>query len=359
MSFKHYLYDIATDKRNGFYVSLVKFILFILSVFYGLTVRVLIFSSNLGSRRFNCKVISVGNITLGGTGKTILVEFLAKYLRQKGHRIAILSRGYKRGSSGIDYPPVSYETMGDEPYMLKVKLKDVPVIVDKNRIRAISFAIRNYAVDTVILDDGFQQWRIKKDLEIVTIDATQPFGNRRVIPRGILREPLSSLRRADVFFLNKVNLTVSLEGIRQTLEKINPLAIIVEADYQPKGFWQLGNPDRLYGIDTLKGKTITLFSGIAHPESFEALIRNLDIDIGLSFRFPDHHSYSKQDLENIIQLSKQRNIDIIVTTEKDMTRVSCLSLPSGQFFLFALQVELKISRNEEGLYNRLHRIYNL
>lgn len=346
-----YLYNLATDRYKGTPAGIVKSFLYLLSLIYGLTVRILIFIYRLKPYRLNCKVISVGNITLGGTGKTSLVEFIAGYLKQQGHRVAILTRGYKRKIT-------DYEMIGDEPYMLKAHLKDVPVIVDAGRIRAAKKAMRDYAADTVILDDGFQQWRIMKDLEIVTIDASCPFGNKKLIPRGILREPLSSLKRPDVFVLTKTNLGAGLLGeIKDFLAKINPQAPVIEAIHSPLGFYKMATNETLVQ-GALQGKTVALFSGIGSPDSFENLIKSLGIQIGLSFRFPDHHNYTARDLDNIIQSSKDKNIDTIITTEKDAARLSQLPAVSFQLPVLVLRIEIKITKDEERFYPRLLGIYS-
>jgi tetraacyldisaccharide 4'-kinase len=298
-----YLYRLATDQERGLIASLIKGLLFLLSLIYALLVRFLAFLYHLWPYQLSCKVISVGNITLGGTGKTSLVEYIARYLKEKGHKVAILSRGYKRKFTSYELRVTSYENMGDEPYMLQMKLKDMPILVDANRIRSAKRAIRDYGVDTIILDDGFQQWKIKKDLEIVTVDATDPFGNWHLIPRGILREPLSSLKRADVFVLTKTNLNPEFTEIKDFLSAFNSQSLIVEAVHQPVGFYKIDNPDDLFPTDDLKGKTITLISGIAQPDSFKNLITGLRINVGLSFRFPDHYAYAQKDLDKIIQAS--------------------------------------------------------
>lgn len=354
---RNYLYNLATNKERGFIASTFKVFLFTISFIYGLVVRILIFLYRLKPYRLNCKVISVGNITLGGTGKTSLVEFIATYLKQQGNNVAILSRGYKKKIKSYELKVTSYEMMGDEPYMLKMTLKDIPVLVDSYRIRTANLAIRDYNVDTVILDDGFQQWKIKKDLEIVTIDATDPFGNQHMIPRGILREPLSSLRRADVFVLTKTNLNPDTQDIKDFLSSINSLALIVESIHKPLGFYKIGKSNELLKTDILEGKTVTLVSGIGDPDSFENLIISLGIDIGLSFRYPDHHHYLQKDLENIVRESQNKNISTIVTTEKDAVRLSSMSYDHCPLLILALRIELKITRDEQGFYNRLLRLY--
>jgi len=317
---REYLYSLATDKNRGFLEEIFKIILLILSLIYGLAVKALSFIYRIRPYRLNCRVISVGNVTLGGTGKTSLVEFICRHLREQGKRIAILSRGYGRYQKHI--APVKFtskqeeykvdsKTMGDEPYMLSRNLGNIPVIVDKDRVRAAKRAIRDYQVDTVILDDGFQQWRINKDLEIVTIDATNPLGNSHLIPRGILREPISSLKRADVFILTKVNLNPDNQNIIKILNNINSSALIVEAAYKPAGFYKLNESrDTLIDPGEFQGRQAGLVCGIADPDSFESLISNLGIKISTSFRFPDHYLYTEQDLEGIISELQEKGQDM-------------------------------------------------
>ncbi len=345
-----FLYNLATDKYKGVPYALIKFPLFLLSLFYGLIVKALIFFSIFKSRRLNCKVISVGNLTLGGTGKTTLVEFIARYLRQEGKKIAILTRGFKRKST---------KAMGDEPYMLTSNLKDVPVIVDADRFRAGNRALREHAIDSVILDDGFQQWKLKKDLEIVTIDATNPFGNGYCLPRGVLREPLSSLKRADIFVLTKTNFNADIDNTKGLLTKFNPEALIIESAHIPMGFYSIEKPEELLNVELFRGKAVTLFSGIAGPDSFENLIKNLGIKIGLVFRFPDHYNYSRKDLDKIFNSAKEKKIDTIITTEKDAARLSALGLNTDYGLqILILRIALVITKDEEKFYHRLLKLYH-
>ncbi len=360
-----YLYNLATDKVRGLIPAAIKLFLFILSIIYGLAVRILIFFELISPRRLNCKVISIGNITLGGTGKTSLVEYIARYLKNQGHKVAILTRGYKRRITqyAIRLPAgrqgnTQYETMGDEPYMLAKNLGDTPVLVGEDRIRAAHQAIDNEQADTVVLDDGFQQWRIKKDLEIVTIDATNPFGNCHLIPRGILRQPLSSLGRADVFVLTKTNLVPNIKDTRDFLAHINPKALIFESIHQPLGFYKIDEPNELLSLEIFKGKSAALFSGIGDPDSFEKIIKNLGIKIGLSLRFRDHYNYNQEDLDEIIKISKDKNIDLIITTQKDAVRISNLQLITYNLQLLVLRIGIKIIKDEDKLHNRLLKLYS-
>lgn len=338
-----YLYNLITDRQGGFFAAIFKFFLLLLSFVYSLAVRALAIFYCLRPYRPGCKVISIGNITWGGTGKTPLVELVSRYLKEKRHSLAILSRGYRRS---------------DEPRMLSGNLGDIPVIIDADRARAIKRAAGDYGVDTVVLDDGFQQWRIKKDLEIVTIDATNPFGNRHLIPRGILREPLSALRRADIFMLTRADMSSRVQEIKEILSRLNPKAQIFESVHKPAGFYDLNKEGPVVGQEAFSGKSVTLFSGIGNPDSFEDLIRSLKVNIGLSFRFRDHHIYSREDLDKIIRESENKGIDTIITTEKDAVRLLNLRLKTYDLRLLALRVTLKVIKNEEEFFNRLLRLYS-
>jgi tetraacyldisaccharide 4'-kinase len=221
-------------------------------------------------------------------------------------------------------------------------------------------------VDTVILDDGFQQWKIKKDLEVLAIDAANPFGNKHLIPRGILREPLSSLKRSDVFILTKTDLNPDTQDIEDFLIQIKPSVAVIESIHRPLGFYNIDKPNELLNTDILKDKAVALISGIADPVSFENLIMNLGVKIGLSLRFADHHYYTQRDLENITKESQGKNIDTVITTEKDAVRIkqlqaSCLSGRQASFKLqiMVLRIELKITKNEERFLNRLLKLYSV
>jgi tetraacyldisaccharide 4'-kinase len=346
---REYIYNLTTDKYKGLIPDIIKLCLFILSLIYGLAIRILILFNRLITRKLNAKVVSVGNITLGGTGKTSLVEFIAECLKLRNHKVAILSRGYK--GRGVKAP-------ADEPFMLQMNLKDVPVIVNADRIKGGSRAINDFSADTLILDDGFQQWKIKKDLEIVTIDATNPFGNKHMIPRGILREPLSSLKRADMFVLTKTNLQSDTKDLKNILSRINPSAEIFESMHKPIGFYSINKRQELLNLDRLKDKTATLFCGIADPDSFERLITESGIKIGLSFKFPDHYNYTQRDLGDISQRSKDKGIDMIITTEKDAARLHSLqpSAFSLQLLVFRISIAIK---DEQRFHNRLLKLYSL
>lgn len=354
----NYLYSLATDRRKGFFPSLVKIFLYILSILYGLIVSALMFVSRFKRYRADCKVVSVGNITLGGTGKTPLVEYIAEFLKGQGHKVAVVSRGYKRkAATSPPHQVTDYEIMGDEPYMLQKRLKNVAVIVNEDRKSGIKEAVRDHGADTVILDDAFQQWSIEKDLEVVMIDATCPFGNRQLLPRGILRQPLSTLSRADVFVLSKTNLVSGVQGIKDYLARIDPEAEIIESIHYPVMFYEPGKQETLLNKDVLKGKNAAIFCAIADPGSFENLIKGMGINIIGSFIFPDHHSYTEEDLDKIFKGCKDKNIDTIITTEKDAVKLYGLLVTSYELRILVLRIELKIIRDEQRFHNRLLKLY--
>jgi tetraacyldisaccharide 4'-kinase len=302
----------------------------------------LIYLRGVRAQTLPAKVISVGNITVGGTGKTTLVEYIARRLKSQGHTPAILSRGYKRGNS-----------LGDEPRMLMRHLKDVPVVVDADRIAGARRAIKEHGADCLILDDGFQQWHIKKDLEIVAIDASNPFGNRQLLPRGILREPLSSLRRAQVLVLTKCNLSPELSSLKNALLRRNPLALIVESEHAVTGIALLGEMATALP-DSLSGKRVCLVSGIGDPDSFERVCALQKMQVVAHFRFPDHHAYSKDDFSGIARGMQEAGSQVLVTTEKDAERASFrLQASSFKLKIYVLHITLTITANEAGFIQRL------
>ncbi len=364
-----YLYSLSTDKSKGFVPGLIKPILFVLSLVYGLVVRFLLIFYRLRPCRLACKVISVGNITLGGTGKTVLVEYIAQSLGRQGRRVAVLSRGYRaRSQVTLCRGQASHKSQvlknneADEPRMLQERLGDVPVIVDSDRVRGARRALSEFGADTVILDDGFQQWKIKKDLEIAAVDARNPFGNRRLLPRGILREPVFSLRRADIIVLTKLNLALlgQVEELKNYLQRLNPAALIINSRYEPAGFYPFGDGQELLSPQSFQGAKVAVFSGIADPDSFEQLIRSLGMSIALSFRFNDHHEYSPTEVEGIVRQAREKASVAIITTEKDAARLRSLWPLTQDPRLYILRITLAFDENDEQrFYTRLLRIYGI
>jgi len=352
LSPREYLYNLVIGKITGPIAAFLRGMLFVLSLIYGLTVSILAGFYKIRPVRFGAKVISVGNITLGGTGKTTFVEYLAGKLNSQGRKIAVLSRGYKR-----DPAKQGIQGIGDEPAMLQKKLPFLRVIVDKNRVRAAFKAIRDYAADTLILDDGLQQWRIFKDLEIVAIDTANPFGNYRMLPAGFLREPLSALRRADIFVLTQVGFGRDTGQLISKLKRVNSRALIVESIHQPEAFSSVFSPDDSLSLDSFQGKRAAVFSGIGNPQGFEDCIRPLGIKITKSFRFADHYDYTQADIDSIIETARQMNLDAIITTQKDAVKIR--ELQNNGAVILALNIKLSITKNETEFDRRLLKLYSL
>ena len=349
---REYLYNLVTGKIKGPQGACLRGCLFVLSMVYGLGVVILASFHKIRQIHLGAKVISVGNITLGGTGKTTLVEYISAKLSLAGNKVAVLSRGYKRdsgrpGAAGL----------GDEPAMLAKKFPSVRVVVDQNRIKAAQKAIRDYACDTLILDDGLQQWKIFKDLEIVTLDAGNPFGNYRMLPAGFLREPVAALKRADIFVLTQVCGGQDLNALTAKLNRINPRALIVESRHEPVGVNRLDQTEELLDPVFLKGKLVAIFSGIGNPEGFQNCVGGLGMNIAKYFRFADHHDYTQKDILEIIKFAQQNNLDAIITTRKDAVKVRELGIKNSM--ILVLEIKLKITKNEAEFDRRLFKLYSL
>ncbi|HNX53369.1 MAG TPA: tetraacyldisaccharide 4'-kinase [Pontiellaceae bacterium] len=317
-----------------------------------------------------CQVISVGNITVGGTGKTPIVETFARSLQQKGRKVAILSRGYKSRKTPLwekilkkeeRLPRVvsdgqrlllNSDLAGDEPYMLASNLPDAVVLVDKDRVKSGKYAIKKFGCDTLVLDDGFQYLKLQHRLDIVLVDYTNPFGYRRVLPRGLLREPMRNLKRAGFIFITKCPPEGAPE-LKARLRELNPRAEISECRHSPKYLENLYTREQT-GLDFLQGKKIAAVSGIAVPESFENGLRKLGAEIVHSARYADHHRYTQQEIIETINQAAEAGAEVIVTTEKDAVRFPLLDrcdLP-----VIFLRVEIEMLSGSEAFNDWIDRI---
>jgi tetraacyldisaccharide 4'-kinase len=301
-------------------------------------------------------IISVGNITVGGTGKTPLVMALSRGLMERGIPTAILSRGYrgKKGSGPLvsDGQKIllSPEEAGDEPFLMAQALKGIPIFVGKDRFKNGQMALERFPIRGFLLDDGFQHLPLYRDLNIVLIDSHIGFGDGHLLPRGILREPLSSLKRADVFLLTKAEDPEACQPLKSTLRKIHPSSLIFHSHYEPLG---MVYPDgRIDPLHLLKGKRVLALSGIANPTYFSSLLRRCQAEVVEEMIFPDHHLYTAKDLTSILE--KVKDADSIVTTEKDMVKLNSLSF--DPLPLLALRIEMKI-REEEEFYKRVVAVF--
>jgi tetraacyldisaccharide 4'-kinase len=346
-------------KSRGAFWRLAGVLLLPLSWLYRVVckVRLLLYRRGwLKQEKLSARVVSVGNVTVGGTGKTPLVVYLAQRLHERNYRVAILTRGYKRRSSGLveitqdSKEKIAWEDVGDEPYLLSMRLPGVPIMVCKDRAASGRRAIRNYGSDILLLDDGFQHLKLKRDLDIVVIDSANPFGNRQLLPTGILREPLSSLKRADVFVLTKTDQTSGQDELIEMLDAQNPAAPLVRSVYRISGvedFFDRSPVDP----EGLKGRKAFIFSGIGNPLSFEKTVEQLNVSILQHRIFPDHFAYREKDLVNLMMQAQDQGADFIITTEKDSVRIPLVKQPG--ISLYVLEIDLKMESGEELLLKKV------
>ncbi len=303
----------------------------------------------LKKERLSKPVISVGNVTWGGVGKTPLVCWIAEYLKGRDLKPAILTRGYMAESGCIS----------DESQMLKQVLGDVPVGVGSNRIKSAGRILKEYPADAFILDDGFQHWRLLRDLDVVVIDSTNPFGNGHLIPRGILREPLKALLRAGCFVLTKTDLGQgNIETIKTRLYKINPQVPVVETIHQAVNLVSVSHPGETRDLQFLKGRKIGAFAAIGDPGSFEKTLDSLGAAVTFFSPFRDHHQYSENDLRAVMQLARKNSVATLVTTQKDEAQLLPFleSWPQG-FSIFSLRIRIAITKNRDEFTHRISALF--
>jgi tetraacyldisaccharide 4'-kinase len=361
--------DVFFDRRRGKRAFALGIFLYVLSLIFGVIagLRFFLYKKRiLKDQPLGCLVVVVGNLTVGGTGKTPVVEKFARSLHQRGRRVAILSRGYKSKDTIKETllqrvwrtfvtggePPLpkivsdgesvllDSEIAGDEPFMLARNLPGVVVLVDKDRVKSGTYAIKHFGCDTLVLDDGFQYLPLKGRLNLLLVDKSNPFGNRHLMPRGILREPVRHMKRASYVFLTKSDGSPDPE-LEALIQKHNPGVDVIECAHKPQYLQEVNGEGRL-SLDELLEKRIGAFSGIAVPESFEGFLRDFGANLLYTKRFLDHHRFDADELKEIFDEATSAKLDFIVTTEKDAVRIpedTELPLP-----LYYLRLEIKILR---------------
>src|SRR6195256_3354709 len=371
--------DVILGRRRGFRASILRGILYALSFIYERIVqfRLYLYRKRVfRERTLGCLVISIGNLTVGGTGKTPVVEKFARALQTGGRRVAILSRGYKSIpkptkrnwfdrllTKDVDPPRVVSDgkllfldsmTAGDEPYMLAHNLKDVIVLVDKNRVKSGKFAIDKWKVDTLLLDDGLQYLHLKHRLDIVLVDRQAPFGNEFLLPRGTLREAPRNLRRASYVFITK-STGESNEELIKRIRLYNRTAEIIECAHRPLYLENIVTGEQL-PLEKLRDTYIGSICGIAAPESFEGGLRKLGANVDLAKRYIDHHRYTEAELQSFINRCIRRDLEVIVTTEKDAVRMPRLPEAEVKVPIYFMRVEIDILSGHESWEHCVARI---
>lgn len=373
-----FIEGVISEERRDWKAKLARTVLFGVSKIFQVIIKLRRWLYNvriLRDKTLGVQVIAIGNLTVGGTGKTPVVEKFARELRDAGRNVAILSRGYRSKPAPLhrqflnkilfredQTPPrvvsdgksllLDSEMAGDEPYMLASNLKDCVVLVDKDRVKSGRYAIEKFGCDTLLLDDGFQYWHLRgRRHDVVLIDRQQPFGNEHLLPRGTLREPPSHLARAQTIFITKSDGKTA--ELRERIKKLNATAAIIECVHQPMYFEDVFTGERK-GLELLAGKKVASLSGIAQPESFEQSLVKLGGEVVYAKRFADHHRFTQQEILNAINRSKKRQAEMIVTTQKDAVRFPKIDRRDVPFYF--MRVEIKIVDGADGFQDCVRKI---
>ena len=325
-------------------VSPLASLLYVISALYGTAqkLRASGYRQNIfRSQKLPCKVISVGNIAVGGTGKTPMTIYVADKLQQIGVRVAVISRGYKGGAerdggvvSDGSHLLMDSEQAGDEPFLIASRLENIPVLVGKNRFEAGLLAVDKFQPDVIVLDDAFQHLKLKRDIDIILLDHTRPFGNSHLLPRGILREPLTAMTRATACILTRCrdDADESARFSIATLKSILPQTPVFKSSYIPYCYTvkdgacpplQTGsNFFAPHDSGDNKTRKVFGFSGIARNDDFQRTVKTLGFNVTGFLEFSDHHRYSEPDLKTILRTARQTGARELITSEKDYVRLT-------------------------------------
>lgn len=373
-NFQTYFIDLVHSKEvDGLFPHLIMGILYIFSLIYGLLVNIKLAGYKYGifqKQKLDCFVISLGNVTVGGTGKTPTAQRLARDIRDMGYRVVILNRGYRakwHGEVGIvsDGKRLHMDAAeaGDEAYMLAKHLPEVPVLIGAERAKTGRYAMEHFGAEVAILDDGYQHWQLERDLDILLVDTVNVFGNGYILPRGTLREPISHISRADICLMTKVDQAAagSCDYIRETVHRYNPEARIVESIHQPRCFiplteWYVNIASQGIDIAQMRGKRIMAVSAIGNPASFEQTLSDLGAVIIESLRYPDHHDYAMSEMTDIFQQTENAGAEAIVITEKDAVKIPAdVAREKWSIPIYVICVEVNFQKGSEGLADLLKK----
>lgn len=309
----------------------------------------------------SCKIISVGNISVGGTGKTPVIKFLATYLKDQGVKVSILSRGYRRKGSDTVIVTDGERLLagpaeaGDEPYLLARQLSHVAIVVEADRYKGALTIQQQFQPDIILLDDGFQHRRLHRDFDIVLVDASVSFGRGLLLPAGFLREPIKSLNRADLIWLTRVDQARKLNELIEQIKNQSSSPLIL-SEHRAVEIIHATTLAR-YQLSFMHQKSMLLFSGIANPKSFETTVADSGGDIKYHLIFSDHYQYRPKDINRIMNKAKLVDAEIILTTEKDFARLG--GLIQNATNIFYLTVAIGISSGAEEFQHQLTRVLSM
>lgn len=382
---EQHVVNVINGRHRGRLTAVFRLLLFALSRVHENVVQFRLYLYDIAlfrQRDLGCFVVSVGNLTAGGTGKTPLVELLARRLSARGKKVAILSRGYRRkppplwnrltaffGGGLVSAPPLLVSDgvtvlagsaeAGDEPYMLARNLlardgcPGAMVVVDKDRYKCGTFATDRGA-EIIILDDGFQHLRLSRWMNLLVVDSTNPFHNHEMLPYGMLREPIRNMRRANYIFLTKCSDPARVEHLRHFFQRNTPGVPVIVSHHAPCHLEDVCRAGVRVGLEVLRGQPIASICAIAVPKSFEDYLQELGGDLVYSVRFADHHRYSAEELAAFCQEAGRRGAAYLLTTEKDAVRLP--RLPKEHLPFYFLRVEIRILSGEEHFQECLSRL---
>ncbi len=344
-----YYLSVIDGTRKGIDAACLRVILRGFSLLYCIAVMMVRCAYRIGFFKaydLGFPVISIGNITWGGAGKTPLVEWLVKDLLALGQKPVVLTRGYMSGARGC-----CQKNQSDEVELLRRAFDGkVPVIANKSRVQGALMVPADYARDVFVLDDGFQHWQVKRDLNIVVIDALDPFGHGAMIPRGSLREPVSALKYADVCVISRSDLAPeAVAGIRKKITAVAPGMRFAEAVHRPKIFLELKTGDA-HALSYVQNRPVVLLSGIGSPRGFERTVQSLGADVKHHMIYPDHYCYQSLDIQQVLSCMEKYGVCDVITTAKDAVK---LNMFLKEFLqkrkVLSLLIDMDIVNGEEVL----------
>ena len=337
--------DLVSGRRRGVAAAALRGILAAAEVPYAWAVRRRNRQFDCGARaihRIDVHVISVGNLTLGGTGKTPMVEWIVRYLQTRGKKAGIVSRGYG-----------SRQGANDEALELAWKLPCTPHVQDPDRVAAARRAVREFACQALVLDDAFQHRRIARDLDIVLLDALEPFGYDHVFPRGTLREPVEGLARADVVALSRADLSTpeQRKAVRERVTELSPQAVWVEIVHKPLELVMVEEGTQKAGgtpapLETLRGKRVLAFCGLGNPAGFRHTLEDCGYEVAEFREFPDHHIYGPGDLNALAAAARQAKAEALVCTQKDLVKIGARRLGDRPLWAIRVGIDFLAGREE-------------
>lgn len=342
---KQYIFNLMTDKRNELIDIFPKLLLKVLSLIYEGIVRFLVLGYEYGvfpQKKLPKPVLCVGNITMGGSGKTPHVIKIVKYLQEKGFRPAVLTRGYMTKSG----------QQSDEVVELKEHLPGVPVLVGKDRFKAAKQGLRNFHINVFVMDDGYQHWILKRDCDILVVDGMNPFGNSSVLPRGILREPLAHLFRAKIFLISKSDQAKSIKAIEAKIYEHNKSPFIAHSRYKISSIVNIKTKE-IVSLQSIDGEPSITMSGIGNPDYFLHMLADKGIAILKDFRFEDHYVYTENDIKMIEKYCLEHNIKHVFTTAKDVVKLNLIINKLRNINIYSINIDIDFSKHETEFFKRI------